>query len=231
VAEIVSAAGDQPETIRGTASYKFGARSEFEVTRVVPAVQEGDGAASEAVIDRTQYSIFGGSWQIEGDELVQSDSETEFSYLMFGDLNWTDYDYSVDVMRVEGRLSTALLFRNDSPSFYLYAAGHGSQALAEIHVTGRDENGQPQWWEVGRAEQPLTNHEWYTLRVSVRGSHLQCFMWNGFEMQTVFDFTDDRFSRGRVGLRCVKSAFRFRNIQVTDPDGKVLWSGPPALGQ
>jgi 3-keto-disaccharide hydrolase len=35
--------------------------------------------------------------------------------------------------------------------------------------------------------------------------------------------------RGRVGLRTWWSAYRFRNIKVTAPDGETLWEGPPAI--
>ncbi len=33
-----------------------------------------------------------------------------------------------------------------------------------------------------------------------------------------------------MGLETFTSSFRFRNIKVTSPDGKVLWEGPPAVG-
>ena len=181
--------------------------------------------------DRRQYSIMGGSWSVEGDELVQSDADREFAYLWFGDSNWTDYDYSVDVMRVEGWLSAALLFRYGDSSFYMCAVGHGSKSLAEIHTAERDASGQIRWWQVAATEQSLPNHEWTSLRVCVRGSQLRCLIWNGFDWSTLLEFTDDRFPTGRVGLRCVKSAFRFKNIRVTDPDGNILWEGFPAIGE
>src|SRR5205823_2916168 len=40
---------------------------------------------------------------------------------------------------------------------------------------------------------------------------------------------DDKHPRGRVGLRTWHSAYKFRNIRVTAPDGKLLWDGPPAV--
>ena len=45
----------------------------------------------------------------------------------------------------------------------------------------------------------------------------------------VSEFRDARYPKGGVGLRVVNSAFQFKNIKVTAPDGKVLWEGMPAL--
>ena len=40
---------------------------------------------------------------------------------------------------------------------------------------------------------------------------------------------DNLHPRGRVGLRTWWSAYRFKNIRVTAPDGRTLWEGPPAI--
>ena len=65
----------------------------------------------------------------------------------------------------------------------------------------------------------------------VRGGHFVCSIYdchNATETR-VFDFVDERHPRGRVGLQTFGSAFRFKNIKVTSPDGKVLWAGLPAV--
>ena len=77
----------------------------------------------------------------------------------------------------------------------------------------------------------LRDGAWYTARVHVRGNHFVCSIYdshNGTETR-VFDVYDDRHPRGRVGLQTFGASFRFKNIKVTAPDGRVLWEGLPAV--
>jgi hypothetical protein len=94
---------------------------------------------------------------------------------------------------------------------------------SEVHHNGSE------WFIVNTFEYLTTNHTWYTLRISIRGDHTECFLRDGENEMMVFPFTDGRFATGCIGLRIVKSAYRFKNIKVTAPDGKVLWEGMPAL--
>jgi hypothetical protein len=63
------------------------------------------------------------------------------------------------------------------------------------------------------------------MHVRVRGNHFQCF----FNDSKIFDFKSDEHPAGCVGLRTWASHYRFRNIKVTAPDGKVLLEGLPDL--
>jgi type 1 glutamine amidotransferase len=78
----------------------------------------------------------------------------------------------------------------------------------------------------------LEDFKWYTAHVHVRGNRFYCSLYDNAAGRTVgrFDVVDDRHVRGRVGLGTWLSTFRFRNIRVTDPDGHLLWDGPPAIG-
>src|SRR5262249_46328198 len=76
----------------------------------------------------------------------------------------------------------------------------------------------------------LVNGIWYTVRVRVRGNMIQCFLKGAAKELLVFNFEDDgSHPKGRVALRTSWAAFRFKNIRVTAPDGKVLWEGVPSL--
>ena len=77
----------------------------------------------------------------------------------------------------------------------------------------------------------LAEHRWYTARVKARGDHFECFINDGDTEQRLVDFDDDHHPKGCVGLRTWNSSYRFRNIKVTAPDGRVLWQGPPAIGK
>jgi len=71
----------------------------------------------------------------------------------------------------------------------------------------------------------LKKGEWYSARVSVRGGRARCFM-NGTQL---FDVETKAAPAGFVGLMTWSAPFRFRNIKVTDPAGKVLLEGLPDL--
>jgi hypothetical protein len=45
----------------------------------------------------------------------------------------------------------------------------------------------------------------------------------------VFKVDHERHTAGRVGLRTFNTQARFRNLKVTDPDGKTLFEGLPEL--
>ena len=66
---------------------------------------------------------------------------------------------------------------------------------------------------------------WYAVKIEVRSGTFRCFVDN--ELQ--FNQTDPRFTHGQVRIRLWGVAARFRHIQVTDPNGKVLWEGLPPL--
>jgi hypothetical protein len=71
----------------------------------------------------------------------------------------------------------------------------------------------------------VNSGQWYRVRVSVRGSRLQCFL----DEELLFDLTDQNHLRGAVGFRTWETNVRFRNIKVTAPDGSALWEGEPEL--
>ena len=173
--------------------------------------------------NRKQFTITNGKWRIAGDELLQTDTKTQFCHLMFGDTNWRDYDFSVDALRVEGNEQVALGFRAVSGRGWYLAMWTPTGGSPEIQVPGRFWPAGPGW------KFPIEQNKWYTLRVSVRGNHADCFIKQGEIETRVASFTDDRHAVGRVGLRCVFSSWRFKNIKVTSPDGKTLWDGLPSL--
>ena len=173
------------------------------------------------------FTIVSGQWREEGGELLQTNPSRVYSELMFGDDRWTDYDFSIDAMRVAGDDPFSLFFRSTGPEgeFEYTVAGDGNKtcyALARVQgnvsiLKSYDLN--------------LRDGAWYTAFVHVRGNHFACSLYdshNGTETR-VFDLVDDRHPRGRVGLRTFGSSFRFKNIKVTAPDGRELWEGLPAI--
>jgi hypothetical protein len=177
--------------------------------------------------DRKEYKILSGDWHLEGDYLVQSDKRPS-RVIVFGDVRWTDYDFTVDAMRMGRGDSFALFFRWADRETKLNQltfdiAGSGNRKAHAFLITdGRSER-------VQERDIRLVGHRWYTARVKVRGGHFECFLNDGDKDERLIVFDDDRHPKGCVALRTWNSVYRFRNIKVTAPDGTVLWEGLPEI--
>jgi serine/threonine protein kinase len=163
-----------------------------------------------------------GKWLVLGDALVQKSLDPSV-VITFGDRTWTDYDFSVDLLRGRGEDQAALMFRVQDPrNFALFGLG-----------SFKNTSHSAEWWADGKEYPPrplrikgrLAERVWYTARVRVRGDRVQCYL--NEELQLDFRMGDN--PAGCVGLRTWEAAYRFRNIKVTAPDGKVLLEGLPDL--
>ena len=192
-----------------------------------PATSPPAAEATPPTQNHTRFTILAGKWKQTGDELVQLDASQWASALTFGDDQWTDYDFSVDAMRAGGKGSFSLFFRSTILGNELEYRLTGDEKQT-CHALAREQG-------VTRAlknyDFRLQDRAWYTARVHLRGGHIVCSIYDSHNATEtrVFDFVVDRHPRGRVGLQTFGSAFRFKNIKVTSPDGKVLWAGLPAV--
>ncbi len=192
-----------------------------------PATSPAAAEATPPPQNHTRFTILAGKWNQTGDELVQLDASQWSSALTFGDDQWTDYDFSVDAMRAGGKGSFSLFFRSTFWGNELEYRLTGDEKQT-CHALAREQG-------VTRAlknyDFRIQDRAWYTARVHVRGGHIFCSIYDSHNATEtrVFDFVDEHHPRGRVGLQTFGSAFRFKNIKVTSPDGKVLWEGLPAV--
>jgi hypothetical protein len=184
------------------------------------------GVSASRPVDLGMSSVIRGQWHVEGEELIQTDARFANPVLLLGDARWTDYDFSADAMRIGGAEAFSLFFRatceNARKYAYVVSARGNKTCYVEADAAGKVEVLQ---------SHPLSllDHKWYTARGRVRGSHFECFLSDGEKENKLFDLDDERFKLGRVGLRTWYSAYRFKHIKVTAPDGSVLWEGPPAI--
>jgi len=172
---------------------------------------------------RQAVGLGDGDWLREGDELVQTGLNPNVR-LFFGDVEWTDYDFSCDAMRLEGPNGFDFIVRATDKYNYLLL-GVGAWNNTKHAWTSVNENVFADfkgWRDAG-----VDANKWYPVRVSVRGPRCQCFLDN--EPEPIFDFIDRNHLRGAVGFLTWETKVRFRNIKVTDPDGKVLWERVPKL--
>ncbi len=71
----------------------------------------------------------------------------------------------------------------------------------------------------------LKTGEWRTALIRVRGESVECSL-DGTQL---FKHTDRRYAAGGVGFSTWASSAEFKDVKITDPDGKVLWEGLPDL--
>jgi hypothetical protein len=193
-----------------------------------PVTNPPDDPPSSTPIDRTRFTKLSGRWHVEGEELVQTDASRWFCALTFGDARWTDCDFTVDAKRVGGDGSFSLLVRNtgiNDEFDYVISGDENRTFHAEVHEPGRSQ-------VLKSFDFSLQDHRWYTARVHVRGDRFACFLYDNEAGRDVgrLDVEDARHPRGRVGLQTFGGVFRFKNIKVTSPSGRLLWEGPPAVG-
>ncbi|HEV3257859.1 MAG TPA: family 16 glycoside hydrolase [Gemmataceae bacterium] len=189
-----------------------------------PADREASAPGSTRRFPARVQNQHRGKWYIVGDYLVQPTLDQNAS-ILFGDRNWTDYDFSVEAMMGEGNDQVALWFRTrDIQNAYLFGLGswRNTALTGEVLVGGK--SAIP--LKSSRPGGALKAHTWYTARVSVRGNRGACFL-NGVR---VFAFNAGQQPAGCVGLRTWGTSYVFRNIKVTAPDGTVLLEGLPDVG-
>jgi hypothetical protein len=167
-------------------------------------------------------SVVQGQWAIVDKTVMQTKAgPNNTALLTFGDPSWTDFDVELEAQTVEGINEFALCFRVDGPRM-LFAVFGGYKNTYHVVLTHAKEGfGAASRFVPGRNEPG----RWYHVRLEARGSHFQVF----FDGQKMFDFHNDNFARGNLGLRTVDTIARFRNIRVTDPEGQVLFEGLPSL--
>jgi serine/threonine protein kinase len=171
-----------------------------------------------------QFQSANSKWCVIGKHLVQPTTDP-FVWIYFGDLEWTDYDFSVEAQKISGNNEFALFFRNRDlwKNAHAYSLGWmNTKNLLQEFADGKP--------YVTMNEPPpggvLKGGEWYSARVEIRGNQVKCLL----DGRRVFSFDAIRNRSGCVGLRTHQTAYVFRNIKVTSPDGKVLLEGLPDLG-
>jgi WD40 repeat protein/tetratricopeptide (TPR) repeat protein len=200
-------------------------RDQPETSRLTREEQEAWAAFWSEVESLRQQAaaVPAGWWWVHGKEIVQGQKSRSSAVLRLGEAGWTDYDVEVEAQRVEGAEGFCVGFRMADRENFLMAnfGGWDNTGHAVEVVTGGE-------WKTLKAQValgPIEAGRWYRVRVEVRGNHCKVLL-DGKEM---WNFTDTDHPRGAVGLRSWNTVDRFRNLKVTDPKGKVLFEGLPAL--
>jgi hypothetical protein len=189
-----------------------------KVTRDSKTVASPPAATNSAAADR-RVVVVQGHWEIRDGELVKS-TQGEDAEILFGDPNWTDYDFSVELLREHGNRTFWLLYRSVDPKnqYGFMPVFRNNECTFTVAVNGVQR-------KVVKGPFHIENRRWYNAVVKVRGNRMEAYV----DGKLLCDHVDGRLPKGRVGLGVHTTVCRFRNIKVTAADGTVLWSGLPDL--
>jgi serine/threonine protein kinase len=168
-----------------------------------------------------------GKWCIV-DGCLEQPTMTDRVWITFGDTSWTDYDFSVECLRLQGDDGIEVAFRvHWLGEAIVHPREFGALSLHRTRNTvsalhGRINDGKP-WQAYAQQKGPTPADRWVPVLVKLRGRDVRCFV----DGQELFHHTLERTSTGSVGLMTWHDRYRFRNIKVTDPRGKVLLEGLP----
>jgi hypothetical protein len=186
------------------------------------SADNGKEASSIGVTSTSRAAVVsGGTWRIEGDELLQT-SRAKPARILFGDPNWENYDLSVKV-KSEGAEGVGILCQAvDESRYHCFGIGCYKQKYHELaHILngkwGRDQG-------MVHPGQFLPNM-WHHARIIVRAGSVQCFL----DGKEEFQHHDNRFTKGLIGFSTWDTTARFRDIEVTGSDGSMLWRDLPSL--
>jgi hypothetical protein len=186
-----------------------------------PAVERPDRPANP----RLALLKWKGTWQVRGDEIMQSETNVGFSAMGFGDPAWTDFDFTVDALRAAGSDHFEIGFRIDGDQKISYLIGRAASHSDSILTN--DGHSAPK--VIQNNEFGIQAGKWYTAKVRARGEHFICSLNDGDKELERFDFSSHHSSHGHLDLETRDSAWRFRNLKATSPDGRTLWEGLPDL--
>ncbi len=170
---------------------------------------------------RRAFKNEAGDWAIVKEELVQRSRDAGSCTLMFGDTTWKDYDFSCEVLKISGRGEIGQVYRvsNEGRSEFMLGRYDGSWESA-LSIEGTSNTRLRE-----RRTSALVADRWYKMEVRLRGDHYRGFL----DGEPAFDFKTSKNPEGGVGVRSWRTAAKFRNFRVTDPNGKLLFEGLPEL--
>src|SRR5439155_24800571 len=134
--------------------------------------------------DRTARTNAAGRWRVQGGELVQSDAATANCLLLFGDPDWTDYDFTFDAVKTDGNFGVSALFRaRDLKNFMVFdlAGFQNRRYTVEAQADGHFHH-----WVQDNRLGSMAQDRTYRVKVRARGDHFVCSVDN----QVIYDVHD-----------------------------------------
>ncbi len=166
-----------------------------------------------------------GYWTIRDGRIAQEGMGTNVR-LTFGDVDWRDYEFTLEAKKTGGQEGFLILFRfkNEKEFYWCNLGGWGNVR----HSLERGLENQGGWGPVGPQKNGIISTEkWYFIKVRCKGRHFQVWL----DEDLIIDFTDDQRAHlnGKVGLGTWATQAEFRNLKVKALDGSILYKGLPEI--
>ena len=200
----------------------------------LPAVSRKQTVSTKAAKFSSRPFFVRGEWRIENGELVQptlastvdSVQDDTFPVLIFGEDTLSNYDLTLEAKKTGGQEALGIYFHWLGPGHLRYFCLGGNRAGGNRGIDfGYMFNGQWGREKGNWKHRSYSSNQWYSLKVEVRGGMYRAYLDGHLE----YELPNPKFRHGRIGLYTDTTAARFRHIKVSDPQGQVLFEGPPDL--
>ncbi|MBN2477202.1 MAG: DUF1080 domain-containing protein [Pirellulales bacterium] len=184
------------------------------------------GLWGELVWDRSFEGGGAGVAWTQQDGCISQEGGADNVRLLFGDPQWTDYEFTVEARKTGGDEGFLVLVRalNNKEFYWANLGGWGNAG----HALERGITNQDRWGSVTRRyDGEIDTEHWYRIRARCEGRRIQFWL----DDELVIDYTDDGRGpvRGRAGVGTWQTQAQFRNFEVTSLGGKTLYEELPPL--
>ena len=145
---------------------------------------------------RRAHYVVGDSWTAEHDQLIKEGVGNGF--LRFGDVDWTDYDFTYEARKSDGPDGFGGMFREAGTKAYVLCLGGLDGKHHLIQWSSSTQHGE----FIQSSPGTIQPRRWYRVRISLRGRRIRVEL----DGHMLFSLTDDFHERGAVGLRFFGSA-------------------------
>jgi serine/threonine protein kinase len=158
--------------------------------------------------------VLAGSWRVEGDELLHTNEDVD-ARILLSDAVLMSYDMTFNAKIISGDDGFAVIFhRMNDHDWRGFHIGDNGRTFNEMLPRRKSTDAKRMRTVTGR---------WYGIRIEVRNARYTCYL----DGREVFQGVDQNFTRGGVGLIAYGTVSRFKDIVITTPERRILWSGPP----
>lgn len=158
------------------------------------------------------WTARGGRWVVKGNVYAQTDGSADRRSFA-PPAQWRDYVYEVKARKTGGNEAFLILFRvKDHDRFYWWNVGGwgNSRHSLETRPSGGSFRAKPGRIETGR---------WYRIKIVVEGPSIKCYL----DDELVHDERNDLYPAGGVGLGSWSTQVEYRDVRVTDLEGRKLY--------
>ncbi len=167
----------------------------------------------------------GGKWSIKKEILTQTNLHTDIK-MVFGNNEWTDYEINLEANKTDGYEAFLILVRAvDEENFYWFNIGGWGNTRYSLEKEIDNNRTVVSEYVDGTIEK----NRWYKIKIRCEGNNIKGWI----DGELVLEYTDNSnpLLKGAVGVGSWSTEVNYRNIKVSNLDGKTLFEGLPELSK